>query len=145
MRNCDPLEYRLLSRLSVDGDSGCWQWLGHTTKDGYGRINADGKSRGVHRVMFEREYGPIPDGLQIDHLCRNRRCANPDHMEAVSPAENTRRGLAGAINRNKTECPQGHPYDAQNTYRFPDGRRACRTCNRDAQRRYVARIKERAS
>ncbi|MGZ6854085.1 MAG: HNH endonuclease [Mycobacteriaceae bacterium] len=82
--------------------------------------------------------GPIPRGLELDHLCRNRRCVNPDHLEPVSHRENCHRaelGVAAAdIMRSRTHCPRGHKYDQSNTYRTPKGYRVCRTCHRDRER-----------
>lgn len=77
-------------RYEVDPETGCWLWLG-STMYGYGRCSHKGKSHQAHRVLYERHKGPIPEGLQIDHLCRNKRCVNPDHLEAVTSVENARR------------------------------------------------------
>jgi hypothetical protein len=93
----------------------------------------------AHRVAYEALIGPIPDGLQLDHLCRNRACVNPLHTEPVTQIENIRRGEAGVPSgsqqRAKTHCPQGHPYSQGNTYIRKNGHRMCRTCNAAAQRR----------
>lgn len=84
--------------------------------------------------------GPIPDGLVIDHLCRNPQCVNPMHLEPVTPEENTRRGIGGWNTRAKTHCPQGHPYSGANLYINPtSGARVCRTCNNEKARRYKLR------
>lgn len=78
----------------VDLESGCWIWQREQTSDGYGRKRlAGGGRKAAHRWHYEQEHGPIPDGMQLDHLCRNRACCNPDHLEAVSARENCRRGL----------------------------------------------------
>jgi hypothetical protein len=122
----------------VDKSGECWVWTAANNGSGYGRFWLDGKMQYPHRVAYEMCVGPIPDGLVIDHLCRNRSCVRPDHLEPVTNAENQARG-AHAM---KTHCPQGHPYDEVNTYRTKTGRRMCRACNRDAQRRYVARMRE---
>lgn len=127
--------------------SGCWLWFGPTYPNGYGCVSHEkreiGKSRMAHRISYEMHRGPIPQGLVIDHLCRNRGCVNPAHMECVTFRENCIRGVGLAkghdFNRRKTHCPQGHPYDAENTYRRPDGSRACRECNREKCRRQNAR------
>lgn len=111
---------------------GCWEWLGHKNDRGWGRFGG----QQAHRVAFEIWVGPIPVGLTIDHLCRNRGCVNPDHLEAVSTAINVLRGeTITAANLAKTHCPQGHPYDEQNTL-AQGGRRYCRECMRERCRRY---------
>jgi hypothetical protein len=110
--------------------NGCWEWEGSKWK-GYGRINVDGRPRGAHRVLYEAIVGPIPPGLTLDHLCRNRSCVNPDHLEPVSMRVNTLRGIGpAAIHAAQTECIHGHPFDEANTYRKRNGSRDCRTCNR---------------
>lgn len=119
---------------------------------GYVRVKVGGSRLAVHahRLAYEAVKGPIPAGLQIDHLCRVRNCVNPDHLEAVTQQENVRRGRVGENTRSKTHCPQGHPYDEANTYRNPAGSRNCRTCHRasyhrDPERhRLAARLRYRA-
>jgi hypothetical protein len=112
----------------VNKTEACWEWTGYGV-DGYGRFWLDGRDVMAHRVSYEWLIGPIPDGLQIDHLCRNRRCVNPAHMEPVTPRTNVLRGVSlQAQNALKTECPRGHTYDAVNTYVSPTGGRYCRTC-----------------
>ncbi|AGY47176.1 HNH endonuclease [Clavibacter phage CN1A] len=122
---------------------GCWLWEAAVGKDGYGRFREGGRGSrllAAHRVAYELEVGPIPDGLQLDHLCRTRSCVRPDHLEAVTSAENTRRGKAGesagAANRAKVRCPQDHEYTSENTYVYR-GSRYCRACHkrREAVRR----------
>ncbi len=114
------------------GDS-CWPWHGARTKKGYGTFRKDGRTHYAHRVAYERTFGPIPDGLTIDHLCRNKLCVNPAHLEVVTRGENVRR-YAATI----THCPHGHPYDDENTCVRADGQRDCRACNRERMRRRAA-------
>lgn len=130
---------RMADKFTV-GD-GCWEWTG-VLSAGYGQIWLDGRMQGAHRVLYEIMVGPIPDGLQIDHLCRNRKCIRPGHLEPVTGSENLRRipaGIMGKFQRSKTECSEGHPYSDMNTYRYPDGRRACRICRVEWQRAYRRR------
>jgi len=141
----NDLEARFWAKVDKNGPGGCWLWTGTTTR-GYGlfRIGSrtDGTSRkvGAHRFAYELLVGPIPDGLQLDHLCHNRdascpggwgcphrRCVNPAHLEPVTSRVNT---LRGKTNGAKARCPKGHPYDEVNTYVDKQGRRHCRPCER---------------
>lgn len=107
-------------------ESGCWEWIGARTPLGYGRV---GTLDYAHRKYYERAHGAIPDGMDLDHLCRNPSCVRPDHLEPVTRGENLRRGATlVAINTKKTHCPKGHPYSPDNTYRRANGNRHCRTC-----------------
>lgn len=126
----------------VDRSGACWLWIGCLHRTGYGRVWFNGCQRQAHRVAYELEKGPIPDSLQIDHVCRNRACVRPAHMEPVTIGENLRRGVgASAMNSRKTHCPQGHPYTPENTY-VGSGNRKCRICNheRSAARAAASKI-----
>lgn len=119
----------------VDTTGICWEWTGSLTGPGHGHLWFQGRYRGAHCVAYELLVGPIPAGLHLDHLCRNRPCVNPDHLEPVTPAENIRRGSSLSAQRaRRTECPKGHPYDAENTVTDRRGRRYCRECRRAADR-----------
>jgi hypothetical protein len=112
----------------------CVIWTGAKAR-GYGVRHHDGKMRLVHRLAYEAVHGPIPEGLVIDHLCKVKACYNVAHLEAVTQRENLLRGdTFQARNAAKTECPQGHPYDAMNTYTDKFGRRSCRECARQRKR-----------
>lgn len=129
------LEVRLKQRLVRDPKTGCDEWMGYLLR-GYARIKReDGTAAFAHRVAYEMAKGPIPAGLKIDHLCRNTRCCNPDHLEAVTDRENILRGDGvAALASRRTHCPQEHPYSGENLHLTPRGHRVCRTCVRNRKR-----------
>jgi hypothetical protein len=140
---CDPLKDQVLrqkvlrqSRSTIDG---CWFWEGPLTSDGrYGRLNVPRLGEQMaHRVAYRIFVGEIPEGLTLDHLCGVTRCVNPAHLEPVTMRENVLRGNApSAQNARKTCCLRGHEFTQDNTYRFPDGRRGCRRCRKEARHAY---------
>ena len=126
----EHLPSRFWGRVAAGDPRNCWQWLGPTRFKGYGFITLNQRTRPVHRVAYELTVGPIPTGLVLDHLCRNRVCVNPLHLEPVTNRENILRGEApSAVHALKTHCPQGHEYNPENT-RISKGRRHCRLCQR---------------
>lgn len=133
-----PLE-RFIQKLHIETD-GCWRWTGSLDRKGYGGFNPVGVRVQAHRWAYEQFVGSIPDGLQLDHLCRKPACVNPAHLEPVTPRENSLRGEGfAAIRALVTMCPKGHPYDEVNTYVCPNGTRSCRACRRESMAAFRAR------
>ena len=131
---------RLAKRYSIDVVTGCWLWFGHRDEEGYGRVRAGNRKVYVHRVMHELYIGPIPAGLQVDHLCGVRNCVNPAHLEAVTPRVNVLRSASwAAVNAEKSHCIHGHALVGDNLAIRSDGNRSCRECGRIRCRRWYAR------
>jgi hypothetical protein len=129
-----PVDERL-ARLSHD-EGECRIWHGSTSGRGsYGQIRVDGVLLYAHRVAWEVANGPIPEGMQVDHLCRQTLCIRPDHLEPVTPEENMRRSRGW---RQKAACKYGHPFTEDNVYRDPRGHRGCRTCRRGRLKQWRA-------
>ena len=131
------LRARLWGRVDEVGE--CWEWQGARRDHGYGHLQVDGRWVGAHRLAYELTIGPIPDGLVLDHLCRNPPCVRPDHLEAVRQRENLARGntvVASALTR--THCPNGHPRTPANTV-MDQGKRRCIPCRQVQNRRTTAR------
>ena len=129
---------RFWAKVSPEPNTGCWLWSGCDNGEGYGTVYSGGKNHKAHRVSYELHNGKIPDGLQIDHLCRVRCCVNPDHLEAVTQKTNVQRGEAVKKCREHfaaiTHCPQGHPYSGDNLRITTSGSRLCRECHRSRER-----------
>lgn len=117
---------RFLSKVKIIND--CWIWQAYISKNGYAKFGYDGVVCYAHRFIYEYFHGQICPDLELDHLCRNRACVNPVHLEQVSHTENMKRGLGGINNKIKTHCPKGHPYTPENIYRNKGKWRICRSC-----------------
>lgn len=125
---------RLIEGSTVD-EAGCWNWDGWKTHDGYGIVSISDRNHVVHRVLYEQLVGTVPDGLDLDHLCRNRACCNPRHVEPTTRSENLRRGLAGRYVMGGT-CRKGHRLTPDTLLVKADGGHRCRTCRRAVTARY---------
>lgn len=126
------MSFSLILKEVQAGETECWLWNRSVRSDGYGTYYANGRQNYAHRFAYETLVGPVPKGLQLDHLCRVRNCINPNHLEPVTQEENTRR--ATEANR-RTACPHGHPYDETNTYLY-QGYKKCKTCKLEATRKW---------
>lgn len=118
-----------------------WLWLGaHSRSEGYGVYHCDGSTVGVHRLSWVDANGPIPDGFQIDHLCRVRQCINPEHLEPVTPGENAAR--SDYTSKGRQFCAQGHPLSGDNLWIAPKSKaRRCRICKAETHKRWAAQRK----
>jgi hypothetical protein len=149
-RHGDPLGTR---RLLTDNErferhvtrtdaESCWEWAGTRSRNGYGFVHLRDRSKALaHRVAYERAIGEIPEGMVIDHLCRNRACVNPAHLQVVTNQENLRRGLGYRLrNGMDSACINGHDYTPENTYTNPNNSSdiRCRECARTRNRKRAA-------
>lgn len=139
----DVVRARVYAKISVR-DDGCWEWTGHRNSKGYGRYQfTGGRTLGAHRMVYAYHHGNLPN-MDLDHLCRNRACCNPAHLEPVTKRTNTLRGVGvSAINAQKTHCSQGHLLEGRNLAALPGrsgfGERRCKRCHADSQRKYRSR------
>lgn len=136
------LDTRFIAKVTVS-ETGCWLWGGYVDPKGYGIFGVGGqKLSRAHRFAYERFIGPVPDGLFLDHLCRNRNCVNPHHLEVVTNQENVTRGLFFRAARKA--CRHGHLLTEDNTYIDPRGVKCCRECRREASAKHRNREKTHA-
>lgn len=122
----------------ADPEVGCWLWTRPANSWGYGQTTVRGKAKAIHRVFYELLIGPIPEGMVLDHICRQRLCVNPMHLQPITHGENVALGRL-----RKTECPHGHPLEGDNLRITKAGHRACVTCSRDQGRERYHRRKAR--
>lgn len=124
------IEDRFWTKVDRRGPDECWEWRAYRSADGYGRFNATRhRPENAHRIAYRLTVGPIPDGLQLDHLCRNRACVNPQHLEPVTVRDNVLRGVSTAASRaRQTHCKRGHELSGANLRIDGRGFRRCNAC-----------------
>lgn len=136
---------RFMGNVSIK-DTGCWEWIG-SLSNGYGAFHVPGTKSEViraHEFSYRFFVGPIPEGLELDHLCHNPKCVNPKHLEPVTHQENMVRGLSFNTNRGncmKTQCVHGHEFNESNTYISKDGHRHCKVCITNRARERYRRLR----
>lgn len=132
-------EERFWAKVDKNHITGCWVWVGHK-RDGYGVFSYGGRGGvriNAHRYAYQEIIGEIPNGLVLDHLCRQRDCVNPDHLEPVTRKENVLRGFSlSAMQSRQKNCNRGHPLSGDNLYITPRGKRQCRSCRKQSMERY---------
>lgn len=149
----DDPDWCFWQKVNKDGNSHptlgpCWEWTGYVAEHGYGKFARDGVKLYAHRIAYEMKVGPIPEGLELDHLCRVRHCVNPGHLEPVPHVVNTLRGVSpAAVNAQKTACVNGHEFTPENTIFVPHSSRkrparVCRTCKNQRNREWARRRAE---
>lgn len=137
-----PIEAaRFWTKVEMKGKYECWEWRA-AKEAGYGRFGRRDATSQAHRISYENLVGPIPEGLVLDHLCRNRSCVNPEHLEPVTIGENVLRGeTLPAKLKARTHCINGHEYSLANTH-WLNNKRFCRACNRERMQRARDKKKE---
>ncbi|PXH62351.1 HNH endonuclease signature motif containing protein [Klebsiella variicola] len=147
MTKCNSLpastESRLLSKVEKDLETGCWIFTGSRLPSGYGILWNGARPTGAHRISFQLYKGEIPAGKEIDHICNNRSCVNPAHLQAISHKENIHKSstLMG-VNARKSHCKRGHPLNGENLHITPLGARQCKECMRMHARNAKARKRD---
>lgn len=142
MNKRTPAEVRFMRHVAVDAESGCWNWTGQRLPAGYGKFGGGRwhESMLAHRWAFQQWRGPLVDGMQIDHACRNTGCVNPAHLEQVTSRENNVRAVPFRARMHTADaCVNGHPWTEASTYRTAKGGRNCRTCRNASMIAYKAR------
>ena len=131
---------RFEAKYAPNEFNGCWEWK-QPLDSGYGRFWLNGKTALAHRVSYELYVGEIPEGKQIDHLCRNRSCVKPTHLEPVTIGENVLRGIGiSAANARKDSCMKGHPLSGDNLYTRNNGARVCKICQRSRVQKWRSAV-----
>ena len=144
MANLLALPARISDKVSPEPNSGCWLWDGALKDNGYGCVWAGGRVKAAHREVYELLLGCVSSSLTLDHLCRQRSCVNPDHLEPVTLRENLRRGESPtAINTRKTHCVHGHELSGSNLRIRASGWRGCKECDVVAKRVHRAIVGKR--
>jgi hypothetical protein len=134
------LPLSIQEKIVVDPGTACWVWCASTRGGGYGSVRHDGRTRPAHRVAYELLVADVPEHLHLDHLCRNRACSNPAHLEVVTEKVNILRGVGPtAQNAAKTHCIHGHEFAGGNLGVYASGKRYCKACKVETDRRYWAR------
>lgn len=135
-----PIMERIFNSIDFSSVNDCWEWNMAQNNKGYGSIRWNHQTKVAHRAVYELLVGDIPEGLTLDHLCLNKKCVNPNHLEPVANRENNARGNSrSAVNARKTHCLNGHEYNKLNTYINRSGGRWCKTCRNDYMRSYNRR------
>lgn len=137
-----PVEGRVMEKIAIIPFHSCWEWIGAKNDQGYGQFHKDGKTTYAHRWMYERDVGAIPDGLELDHLCKNPGCVRPSHLQPVTHQENVLRGKSLAAKCAKQcNCKNGHELTEENIYRRKGARsneRECGVCVKERNKKYWA-------